>query len=72
MGGHEMGLAGLAWAVSATSRPLNHAGHALGSADLDHRIHRSKIHPQIEGGGAHHRPETAVVQGVFHPLPELT
>ena len=72
MGGHEMGLARLARTMSATSRPLNHAGHALGSADLDHRIHRAKIHPQIEGGGAHHRPETAVVQGVFHPLPELT
>jgi hypothetical protein len=40
--------------VAGAAGALQQAGHALGRADLQHPLHRQKVHPQIEAGGADH------------------
>ena len=71
VGRHKVDLAVGAWAMAASAGALNHAGNALGAADLDDRIHGMEVDPQVQGCRAHHCAQATVVQGVFHPLAQF-
>ena len=52
-------------------RALDESGDPFGTANLDNGLHRTEIHPEIQGTRADHRLQFPFVQGVFHPKPQL-
>lgn len=58
-------MARFARAVPCTAGALQQACDALGAADLQHLVHRRKVHAQVQAGGGHHAAQAAVAQAVF-------
>jgi hypothetical protein len=57
VGGHQGDSALAPWCVAAAASTLQQACNAFGAANLQHPLHRQKVHTQIEAGGGYHRFE---------------
>ncbi len=54
--------------VTAPPGPLDQAAHGLRAADLEHAVHRRKVHAEVEGRGTDHTAEAAVAEAILHPF----
>ena len=68
VGRHQRDARRPARCVARAPSPLQQPRHTFGRADLQHPLHRQKVHPQIQAGRADHRLELAAFQRAFHPF----
>ena len=69
--GHQRDAAGAPRRVAGSARALHQPCHALGRADLQHLLHRQKVHAQVQARCAHHRFQGASLQPRLHPAAHL-
>ena len=69
--GHQRDAAGAPRRVAGSARALHQPRHALGRADLQHLLHRQKVHAQVQAGRAHHRLQHASLEPCLDPAAHL-
>ena len=66
--GHQRDARGPPWCVARAAGALQQARHALGRADLQHALHRQKVHAQVQAAGADHGAQAAALEPRLHPF----